>query len=101
MISPVQDVEKPRLYKPQRRLEPPRIEPDQARITSELEGANNAAGRQEPNNSGHAQSQLRKPRVDRKVRRVRMNRVLEQHVEQPLVPIEFRVVRQPRACNVR
>src|SRR5262245_26679954 len=101
MIGPVQDVEESRLDKPQRRLAPARIEPDQARIAGELEGANNSAGRQEPNNSDHAQTQLRKSRADRKVRRVRMNRVLEQHVEQPLVPIELRVIWQPRARDVR
>src|SRR5262245_53948283 len=101
MIEPVQEVEKPRLYEPQRRLAPSRIEPDQTRIAGELECAYNASGRQEPQNSDHAQSQLREPGTDRKVRRVRMNRVLEQHVEQRLVPIDFRVVRQPRARDVR
>src|SRR5215470_1803791 len=101
MIGPVQDVEEPRLDKPQRRLAPTRVEPDHARIASELEGANNSACRQEPHYSHHAQSQLRKPRVDRKVRRVRINRVLEQYVEQPLVPIKLRIVRQPRASDVR
>ena len=57
MIGPVQDVEESRLDKPQRRLTPARIEPDQARIASELESADNSAGRQEPKHGDYSRCQ--------------------------------------------
>ena len=101
VVDPVQDVEEPQLDESQGGLVPSRIEPDQARITGVLEGANNATGRQEPKDGDHSQRQPPEPEVDRKVGLIRLNRVLEQHVEHPLLPIEFRVVWQALAHDVR
>ena len=55
VVDAVQDVEEPQLDEPQGGLVPSRIEPDQARITGVLEGANNATGRQEPKDGDHSQ----------------------------------------------
>ena len=48
VIDAVEDVEEPELDEAQRRLVPARVEPDEARVAVELEGAHGAARRQEP-----------------------------------------------------
>src|SRR5262249_61595264 len=84
-----------------RGLVPPRIKPDQSGIAMELISARHTTGWQEPNSGNGAQPQSLEPGVDRKLGAIRAYRVLEQYVEQSLVPIEFRVVRQPRPRHVR
>ncbi len=102
MICPFEDVEKSQVDEPQRRLMPPRVEPDQTGIAEKLEGANDAAGRQKPNHRRGLQPEFLENGIDRKIRQVRLNGVLVQHVEQRLVRYQRRLIREPRIrCHVR
>src|SRR2546422_3019609 len=92
VVDSVQDVQEPQLDEPQRSLVPARIKPDEARVAVELVSARRSAGWQEPKRGDRAQPQSLEPGVDRKLRAVRAYRILEQCVEQSLVPIEFSVV---------
>ena len=69
-----------------RRLVPARIEPDEAGIAGELEGALGAGRRHEAQDGDDAHAQARERRVDRERRAIGPDRVLEEHVEQRLVP---------------
>ena len=101
MVGAVQNVKESLFDKAPRRLVPPRIKPDQTGIAMELISTRHTTGWQEPKSGDGAQPQSLKPEMDRKLGAIRAYRVLEQYVEQSLVPIEFRVVRQPRARHVR
>ena len=63
VIDPVEDVVEPELDELQRRLVPARIQPHQARVADDLEGAHGAARRQEPKNGHRPQSQSSEPRL--------------------------------------
>ena len=72
---------KPSLNEPERGLIPARIEPDQAHVARILEGADGAARRQEPQHRDRPLAEPRKPRVDRELGPIRLDRVLDQHVD--------------------
>src|SRR5216683_3251909 len=101
VVGAVENVEKTQVDKSQGRLVPPRIEVDKARIAGEFERANSTAGRQKPKNGDHTQAQARESRVNGKTGLLRLDRVLEQHVEHGLVPKDVRIVRKRRSRNVR
>ena len=67
VVGAVEDVQEARLDEAQRRLVPARVEPHQARIAVELEGALGAARRQEAQRRHDLQAQPREPRVDREL----------------------------------
>jgi hypothetical protein len=101
VIGAVEDVEEAELDELQRRLVPARIELDQTGVAEELETAHRAAGRQEAQHRQRPDAEARQPRLDREARLVRLNRVLEQHVEQPLAPEELGRLRQAGRRHVR
>ena len=101
VVGAVEDVEESLLTKRQRRLIPARIEPDQPGIALELERARRAAGRQEPKRGDRAQPQSLEPRVDRELGAVGSIGYSNSTSSSPWFQIEFRVVRQPRAREVR
>ena len=65
VIGSVQDVEEAQLHEPQRRLMPPGIEPDDPRISRQLERPFDAAGRAEAQSRHHPNAQPRQGRFDR------------------------------------
>src|SRR6266566_2409767 len=99
VVGPVQDVEEAELDEPASGLMPSGIQVDQSRIANELIGANGAAGRKETENGYHSRGQSLEPWVNRNRGSVRLNRVLEQHVERYLVPEDVGAVRQLRASD--
>ncbi len=101
MVGAVENVEKTQVHEAHCRLVPPRIEVDEARIAVEFERANSAAGRQKSKNYDHAQAQPRKRWVNGKLGLFRLDRVLEQHAEHGLIPIDVRIVRKRRPGDVR
>src|SRR6516162_7999711 len=101
MVGPVQDMKETQIYKPQGGLVPPWIEPDQARIAQELESTVDATRRQKLKGGHHPQGEVLDGGVDRKIRMVGLNRVLEPHVEQHLLPVYICIRRELRAHEVR
>ncbi len=101
MIGAVEDVEEPELDELPCGLPPARVEPDESGIAVELEGAHRAAWRQKAHHGQRADAQPREPRRDREVRALRLDRILEQHVEQPLAPDKLGVRRERRRGDVR
>src|SRR5574342_568178 len=59
-------------------LVPAGIEPDDARIAVQLEGANAAAGRKKPYDGQRSQAEPAQPRLERESRPLRANRIFEQ-----------------------
>src|ERR1700733_2593451 len=90
VVRTVEDVEKSEIDKPQRRLMPSRIEPDESGVGRELEGPDRRIRREKSENGDDMHAQPTERRVDRKSRTVRLNRILEQDVEHGLVPIHGR-----------
>ena len=68
VIGAVEDVKEAQLDEPQRRLVPPRIEPDEPRIARQLERPFDAAGRTEAQRRHHSNAQPRERRIDRERR---------------------------------
>ena len=101
MIGSVQDVPEPLPDEPKRRLVPARIEANQPGIAGKLERAHRATGWKEAKNGDGSYPQTSKLRLNRELGSIRLNRVLERDVEEPLVPDEIRCVRQPRSRDVR
>ena len=96
MVGAIEDVEEAQLDEAQSRLVPARIEPHEPRIAVELQRARVAGGRKKLQGREHPQSQPRESRVNRKRRAIRDDLVLEEHVEQLLVPVQVHVVGQAR-----
>src|SRR4030095_6778559 len=90
MIGSVEDMEEACRYKSRDSLVPTRTEPHKTEIAIKCESADSTSRRKEPNHRGHPQSQSRETGLDGKVRRIGIDRVLEKHVEQTLVPIQDR-----------
>ena len=101
MIGPVEDVTEPQRDEPQRRLVPPRIQPHQPWIAVQLECAHRAVWRDDADDGDHAQAEPRERWLDREAGSVRANRILEEDVEHPLIPVKARGVRQSCAGHVR
>ena len=94
MVGSFKYVLKAEFDESQRSLAPPRIEPDQAGISHKFEGSHGAPGWQKAENRHHAYAEPRQARLDGKLRLFCPDRILEQHVEHSLVPVQFRFVRQ-------
>ena len=101
MVGAVQDVLESELHEVPYRLMPPWIETHQPGVADQLERALGATGRIEADNGDGTQPEAGELRIDRESRTVRLDRILEQNVEQPLRPHELGVVRQPRTGEVR
>src|SRR5258705_13661947 len=86
MVGTVENMVKARFDEPQRGLMPARIEPDQSGVAVEFESANRTAGRQKAQRDDDLQSQPLQLRAYRKVGAAGIDRVLEHHIEQTLVP---------------
>src|ERR1700720_3469301 len=80
---------------------PSRIEPDETWISVQLERTRSAGGREKLKRGHDPQSESREPRLDGEGGAIRGYRVLEQRIEQLLVPVQLHGLRQPRARNVR
>ena len=100
VVDPVQDVREPQGDEPQRGLVPSRIEPDEPQVAPVFERANGAVRWQEPHHGEHAQRQALEPGVNREVGLVRRYRILEQHVEHRVFPVERSFIGQSRARDV-
>ena len=88
------------MNKIQRGLVPLRVETNQSGIAVEFERADFTAGRNEAQNRDDAQPQAPKPRLNRKTRAIRLNRCVKQNIQQGLIPIHIRGIRQRRARDV-
>src|SRR5690242_13142868 len=100
MVGAVENVKKTKLNKIQRSLIPAGIKSHQTGIAVEFERANCAARRSEAKNGDDPQTQARKPRLNAKTRTIRLNRGIEQNVQQSLVPRYVSGFRQRRAGDV-
>ena len=95
VIDSVQDVEEAGLHEAKGRLVPPRIERDESRVTDKLECTHDTARRHEAKHHLDPRRQSLEPGPDRELRVLRLNRILEKHVEHRLLPYQIDVVRQP------
>jgi hypothetical protein len=75
---------------------PAGIETDEADIAGILEGAHGAARRHKTHRGDGPLPEARELWIDREFRRLRLNRVLDQHVDQALAPEQLGVIGQ--AC---
>ena len=100
MVGAVEDVPEAQPDEPERGLVPARIETDEARIALELERAHRAAGGQEPERGDHAQAETAERGMDREAGALGTDRILEEHVEHRLAPVDLGVVGQGRARDV-
>ncbi len=100
VVGPLQDVEESRFDEAPGGLVPARVEPDQARIPVQVEGAHAAGCGQEAERNGGSQAEPLEPGPDREVGTIRDDRILEQDVEQSLLPVQVHVTRQRRAGEV-
>src|ERR1700682_6147132 len=94
-------MKEPQFDEAQSRLTPTRIESNQAGITNKFKRADRAVGRLKPKNDDHALAQPAEPGMDRKPGLVRVNRIVEQHVEHRLIPKNLCIAREPRSRNMR
>src|SRR5260370_18970594 len=101
MVRAIQDEKKSQFDEAQGGLMTTRIESDEARITDELKGAHGAARRLKAKDDDNALAETAEPRMHRKARLVRVNRVVEQNIEHGLVPEDLRVAGQARSRNMR
>ena len=99
MVHSVDDVIETESDELQRSLMPARIESDDPRVAGELERAHGASRRHEPQDGDHPLPEPLDAGTDGKLRAVGLDRVLQQHVEQALFPVQLRIYRQPRACE--
>ena len=101
VVGALQDVPEAVDHEPQRGLVPAGIEADQSRIAVELERARGAVRRQEAQRGRDFEAEPVDARVDGEFRAVRADRVVEQHVEELLVPVELEVVGERRPLDMR
>jgi hypothetical protein len=100
MIRASENVDEPEAHERHRRLVPARIQPDNAGIADEFERADAAIRGQEAQHGDDAKAQSSERGLDGELRVWRANRVLEQRVEQPVLPVEIGRVRQSLAGDV-
>ena len=93
VINPIENMFEAEHHEAQRRLVPSRIEPDEAAVVMEVEGTHRAARQHQPQGGIRPQPQSIQLRVDREARLVRSDGVLEENIEHPFFPLQFRVVR--------
>ena len=101
MIGAVEDVEEPELDEPPRCLMPARIQRHQPRVAFELVWTHDAARRQKAHHRDHADAEPIERHVDGEVRLVRLDRIFEEHVHDPLLPEDRCVVGERRSVDVR
>ena len=101
VIAALQDVEEARVHEAQRRLVPARIEAHEAGVAVQVERPRLAARRQEAQHDVDLDAEPLEPRPDREGGALGAHRVREQHVQQPLVPVELGVVAEARLLEMR
>ncbi len=101
VIRTAEDVAEPQLHESPGRLVPARIEADESGVADPLEGPDGTAGREEPHGRGDAHAEPRERRIDRERGSIRTDVVLEQDVEQRLIPVDPGVGVERRARDVR
>src|SRR5215472_1588837 len=100
VVGSVEDMEKAQVHKAQSSLMPAWIETNQAGVAIEFERANFAPRKNQAQNRDDAQPQARKPRLDRKTRAIRLNRSVEQNIQQGLIPKHIGGIGKRRAAEV-
>ena len=100
VVGPFENVDETHLYEPQRSLMPSRVDPNHARITHKFERAYGAIRKHESQYRDYPQAQTLKSRMNRKIRSVRLDPVIQQHVEHRLVPIKLCLIGQARPRDV-
>ena len=101
MIGAVEDVEEAELHEPERGLIPLRVEAHEPGVALIFERAHGPARRQEPERRHDVQAEAAERRVDGEARPLGPDRVVEQHVEHALIPVERGVVGQSRSGHER
>src|SRR5439155_10246170 len=101
VIGSFKNMKETKLHKPKRGLVPAGVKPHQSRVAQKFERANNPRRRHKTQNRNNAQAQALKGRVNRELRTVRLNRIVEQYIQHRLIPVKVDVVGKPRARNVR
>ena len=84
----------------QRRLMPARIEAHEAGVAVQLEGAHVPARRQEAQGRRHPLAEAVDARMHGEGGALGADRILEQHVEELLAPVEVELLREARAVEV-
>src|SRR5690349_6706807 len=100
MVGAVQNVEKTQVDKSQSGLMPARVEPDEAGVAGQFEGANFAARWHKAKNGDDVKAEPRERWMDGKAGLLRLNWVFQQHIEHGLVPVYVCVVRKRRPGDV-
>src|SRR5260370_29132916 len=100
VVGPFQYVKEAQLQELPSSLMPSRIEPHQPRIAVKLESAQHSR-RKEAQNGDRSQTQPGEPGMDREFGSIRVNRVLEQHIEHRLIPDYVRIERELRPQDMR
>src|SRR5215469_3437817 len=100
MIGAVEDVIETHDDESRGGLIPARIEMDQARVAQKFESADRAIRRDETQAGGDAQSEAAEFGVDGKTVAIVLNGVIEEDVEQDLVPDDIGGRRQSGAGNM-
>jgi hypothetical protein len=97
VVGSLQNVQEPQVDEGERRLIPDRIQIHHPGIGLELKRPHAATRQHIPQDRQHPYAKPPQPaRRDRKVRFIGMDRVLEGHIEQRLVPHHIRLWRQRR-----
>ena len=99
MIRAVENVEEPFASEQVERLEPARIEVNNAGVRMDVEHAFRLSGLQEAQANVYAQAQPGQAGMDREVGLVRLNRIFEEHVEHALLPGQLRALFEPGASG--
>src|SRR6185369_4297563 len=94
MIGTVENVKKSAANKTQRSLKPARTQANESRVAFKLECSNSATRRQKSKNTDDSQPQPAKTRLNRKAGSIRFDRILKHHIEQALIPVELRFIRE-------
>ena len=100
MVDAVENVPETRAHEPGGGLMPPWVEADDARIVVQLEGAVASVRCQQPQCDRDALREGPKPGIDGEPRPIGCNRIFEPGVEEPLLPVQLRVVREPWSRDV-
>ncbi len=101
VVGAVEDVAEAEFDEAESRLTPFRIEPDEARVAFELVGPYHTAGVQESERRNLFQRELVECGMDRESRAIRLDGILEEHVEYALLPVNRRFIPERGTREVR
>src|SRR5262249_7889213 len=101
MIGPLENVVEAEFDESCCGLIPVRVETNHTRVAEKLEGSCYSCRGQESQDRDDSQTKTLERRMNREIRAIGLNRILEQHIEHPLIPVQVDVVGKPRPGDMR